>query len=73
MAQKPDRRPALGRGLSALIPEKPAATPVPVPPPVVAAGLDAKQPQREVDLDLIDPNPLQPRTRFDEARLQELA
>jgi ParB family chromosome partitioning protein len=26
-----------------------------------------------VDLDLIDPNPLQPRTRFDEAKLQELA
>ncbi len=26
-----------------------------------------------MDLDLIDPNPLQPRTRFDEARLQELA
>lgn len=28
---------------------------------------------REVDLDLIDPNPSQPRTRFDETRLQELA
>ena len=26
-----------------------------------------------MDLDLIDPNPLQPRTRFDEAKLQELA
>ena len=68
MAQKPDRRPALGRGLSALIPEKPAA---PVAP--AAAPVDHKQPQREVDLDLIDPNPLQPRTRFDETRLQELA
>lgn len=34
---------------------------------------DARQPPREVDLDLIDPNPLQPRTRFDETRLQELA
>jgi len=68
VAQKPDRRPALGRGLSALIPEKPAAAAVPA-----AAPADAKQPQRDVDLDLIDPNPLQPRTRFDETRLQELA
>ena len=67
MAQKLDRRPALGRGLSALIPEK--STPSVAPPPPV----DTRQPQREVDLDLIDPNPLQPRTRFDESRLQELA
>jgi len=36
--------------------------------------MEAKsQPQREVDLDLIDPNPLQPRTRFDDVKLQELA
>jgi ParB family chromosome partitioning protein len=51
-----------------LIPEKPAAPAAPVAPAV-----DSRQPQREVDLDLIDPNPLQPRTRFDETRLQELA
>ena len=68
MAHKPERRPALGRGLSALIPEKPAAVILP-PAPVV----EARQPQREVDLDLIDPNPLQPRTRFDDVKLQELA
>ncbi|HTV02746.1 MAG TPA: ParB/RepB/Spo0J family partition protein [Luteitalea sp.] len=68
MAQKTDRRPALGRGLSALIPDKPTAS---APAPVAAA--QAPVPQREVDLDLIDPNPLQPRTRFDEVRLQELA
>jgi ParB family chromosome partitioning protein len=67
VAQKSDRRQALGRGLSALIPEKPAA-----PPPPPAPPQDARY-TREVDLDLIDPNPLQPRTRFDEARLQELA
>ena len=67
MAQKTDRRPALGRGLSALIPEKPPAPQAPPTASVPAA------PQREVDLDLIDPNPLQPRTRFDETRLQELA
>jgi ParB family chromosome partitioning protein len=69
VAHKPDRRPALGRGLSALIPEKPAAPPT--PPAQVPE--DNRHTQREVDLDLIDPNPLQPRTRFDETRLQELA
>jgi len=58
----------LGRGLSALIPEKPIA----VAPPQ-AASKESAQPQRDVDLDLIDPNPLQPRTRFDEVKLQELA
>jgi ParB family chromosome partitioning protein len=68
VAQKLDRRPALGRGLSALIPEKP--TPADAPQ---SAPAEVRQPQREVDLDLIDPNPLQPRTRFDESRLQELA
>ena len=67
MAQKPERRPALGRGLSALIPDKPAPTAAPAPAPSDPRG------SRDVDLDLIDPNPLQPRTRFDEAKLQELA
>ena len=71
MAPKPERRPALGRGLSALIPEKPAVQVPAEPPPPPQA--DQRAAQREVDLDLIDPNPLQPRTRFDEARLQELA
>jgi ParB family chromosome partitioning protein len=68
VAQKSDRRPALGRGLSALIPEKPAAVQSHPPAPPQDSRFT-----REVDLDLIDPNPLQPRTRFDEARLQELA
>ncbi|MGI6376237.1 MAG: ParB/RepB/Spo0J family partition protein [Anaerolineae bacterium] len=51
------RRRALGRGLDALIPETPAQP----------GGL------REASLDAIAPNPLQPRTHFDEAELQELA
>lgn len=71
VAQKPDRRPALGRGLSALIPEKPAA-PAAVAAPAPAA-VEPRGTSREIDLDLIEPNPHQPRTRFDEARLQELA
>lgn len=72
VAQKPDRRPALGRGLSALIPDKAAvpASPSPAPAP---APVEPRGTSREVDLDLIEPNPHQPRSRFDEARLQELA
>ncbi len=59
----PEKRPALGRGLSALIPE--AVAPV-VPP---AAG----QPPTEIDLDLLSPNAEQPRDEMDETRLDELA
>lgn len=53
-----ERRPALGKGLSALIPdapEAPARTPV------------------EVDIDLLEPNDYQPRLHIDETRLEELA
>jgi ParB family chromosome partitioning protein len=57
-----DKRPALGRGLSALIPEAPAQ---PVP-----AGRDA---ETLVDLDLLSPNAFQPRSQFDDTRLDELA
>src|SRR5262245_37527094 len=53
-----DKRPALGKGLSALIPD--------APPPPRPAPLDA-------DIDLLAPNDLQPRGSVDEARLQELA
>jgi ParB family chromosome partitioning protein len=53
-------RKVLGRGLSALLSETPAAT-------------SANEELREVDIDLIEPNNVQPRTRFDEAQLEELA
>ena len=55
-----DKRPALGRGLSALIPE---------PPPTPAA------PERalELDIDLLRPNRYQPRTAMDDTRIEELA
>jgi ParB family chromosome partitioning protein len=55
-----DKRPALGRGLSALIPD--AAAP--------SAGRDKPF---ELDLDRLVPNPQQPRSVFDEAKLEELA
>ncbi len=59
-----DKRPALGRGLSALIPQ----TPAPAPP----SDRDVSRPV-ELDIDLLVPNPQQPRTHLDEARLDELA
>lgn len=53
-------RKPLGRGLSALLGDAPATEPN-------EAGL------HEIDLDLVEPNPEQPRTRFVEATLDELA
>jgi ParB family chromosome partitioning protein len=55
-----EKRPALGRGLSALIPDAPAAS------------LSTAKPL-EVDTDLLIPNRFQPRTTMDEARIEELA
>jgi ParB family chromosome partitioning protein len=55
-----DRKPALGKGLSALIPDAPESLSAP------RATLDA-------DIDLLEPNDYQPRAGVDEARLKELA
>ena len=60
------KRPALGRGLSALI--RDTAPPPPREPAVVERGKPT-----ELDIDLLTPNPRQPRTQIDEARLEELA
>lgn len=77
-------RNALGKGLSALIrePELPSAAPQPSPAiPVTPSGA-AAAPARaveaagavlQVDIDLIEPSPYQPRTRFAQAALEELA
>jgi ParB family chromosome partitioning protein len=59
-----EKRSALGRGLSALIPDA-----APPPPP---AGREPARPV-EVDIDMLTPNPRQPRTYIDDARLDELA
>ena len=53
-----DKRPALGKGLSALIPD--------VPEPTRASAVEA-------DIDRLEPNDFQPRVHVDDARLQELA
>ena len=58
-----EKRKALGRGLRALIPDAPAAE---------AAATPDAVPQ-EVALDLLRPNPDQPRQAVDEAKLDELA
>jgi ParB family chromosome partitioning protein len=52
-----DKRPALGKGLSALIPDV---------PPAAASG------PPEVDIDRLSPNELQPRMQFDDIKLEEL-
>src|SRR5277367_627182 len=63
-------RNALGRGLSALIREP---EPQPKPSPESPEQPPSTGGTREVDIDLIDPNPHQPRTRFREEGLEELA
>jgi len=59
-----DKRPALGRGLNALIPSATA--------PAAPRERDAARPA-EMDIDLLTPNPSQPRVHMDDARLDELA
>ena len=65
----PDKqRKALGRGLSVLLPERPTSNPAPVPGPGLAGPQVAS-----IAINNIHPNPLQPRSVFDAARLEELA
>jgi ParB family chromosome partitioning protein len=52
-----EKRQALGRGLSALIPDAPAAPETP----------------QEIDIDKLQPNRFQPRTAMDDERIAELA
>jgi ParB family transcriptional regulator, chromosome partitioning protein len=65
------KRPALGRGLGALIPE-PKAAPAPAQP-VQPSSTGAPGAPRELPIEAIEPNREQPRKRFDEERLRELA
>jgi ParB family chromosome partitioning protein len=73
-------RNALGRGLGALIRDSEAATPQPGPAAPAAGYATAAAPAPilsggplHIDIDLIDPSPYQPRTRFAETALEELA
>jgi len=53
-----EKRPALGKGLSALIPDAPEPT---------------RQGSVELDIDLLAPNEKQPRVQMDDSKLEELA
>jgi ParB family chromosome partitioning protein len=55
-----EKRPALGKGLSALIPDAPVAAPAPRVPV-------------ELDVDQIEPSEFQPRLHIDDVRLEGLA
>jgi len=75
-------RNALGRGLGALIrepePPQPPAAPTPTPSVTTSGSAAAAAPALssgplELDIDLIEPSPYQPRTRFREEALEELA
>ena len=61
------RKGGLGRGLDALIPTSVIPQDITTPSGVVVAD------RNEVDINLISPNPKQPRTIFDEEQLAELA
>ena len=66
---KPTDRRALGKGLSALLPNRPqGATPV-----IPAAAEPAPRGLQQLPIDSIHPNPVQPRTVFQPERLAELA
>jgi len=61
-----DKRKALGRGLSALLPQ--------IPEPAKSTDSSAESSGvQEIDLDLLEPNPDQPRSVLDESKLEELA
>jgi ParB family chromosome partitioning protein len=61
------RRPALGRGMAALLSNAPAPVPAPASPAAAGRAL------LSLPIEAIERSPEQPRKRFDEARLEELA
>jgi ParB family transcriptional regulator, chromosome partitioning protein len=56
-----EKRTALGKGLSALIPDAPPGPPL------------GEAPVSEIDIEALAPNALQPRVQMDDTRLEELA
>ena len=64
------KRRALGKGLESLLPNRSAAA-QPVPAPAESASNEGTP--REIPLNMIDRNPYQTRSHFDEAQLAELA
>ena len=64
------RRKALGRGLGALLPTRPVEVSSKVPTATTPPGRDQV---RQIPIDLVDPNPYQPRRTFRQESLEELA
>ena len=60
---------ALGKGLESLLPSRQA----PAVPVSIAAAAESTGTPLEIDVELIDRNPFQTRTNFDETKLAELA
>jgi ParB family chromosome partitioning protein len=77
MSKSPELpRKALGKGLSALLPSRPATKVEGIQAVAAAPAPEPVQPPTgmwKVGIDLIDPNPLQPRSVFQPERLAELA
>jgi ParB family transcriptional regulator, chromosome partitioning protein len=71
----PDKRRALGKGLEALLPHRSVPQPIQIHAATEAAPAPAAPDGKplELALDLIDRNPFQTRSQFDEAALEELA
>ncbi len=74
MSKAPDNpRKALGRGLTSLLATRSQAKPEPAPHVAHPPAAPPAEGVTRIAVDLIDPNPLQPRTVFQQDRLQELA
>jgi ParB family chromosome partitioning protein len=76
MSKPQDPRRVLGKGLSALLPSRPAAPPPASPaaaPSTTTAGPDHTGGLLQVPLAKVEPNPRQPRTVFHQDKLNELA
>jgi ParB family chromosome partitioning protein len=69
-SQAPGKPRALGKGLESLLPSRPAAS---APITVAAVAAEPAGKPLEIAVELIDRNPFQTRTNFDEAKLAELA
>jgi ParB family chromosome partitioning protein len=69
----PDKRRALGKGLEALLPHRAAPQPVQIDAAAETATTQSNGAPLELAVELIDRNPYQTRSQFDEAALQDLA
>ncbi|HUS05371.1 MAG TPA: ParB/RepB/Spo0J family partition protein [Bryobacteraceae bacterium] len=77
MSKNRDQRRALGKGLSALLPSRQIIKPEPQPHGASISPLQQQITQesglKEIPIDSIEPNPLQPRSIFEPEKLAELA